>query len=63
MNGIYSVDDTAWIETWYRPDIKADCRIYLPDEGKTFEVLGSPEDIELRHQYLRFKVQAYEGKA
>ena len=35
VNGIYSVDDTAWIETWYRPDIRSDCRIYVPDLEQT----------------------------
>lgn len=63
INGIYSVDDTAWIETWYRPDIKSDCRIYIPELDQTYEVLGRPEDIELRHQYIRMKVMAYTGGA
>ena len=63
VNGLYSVDDTAIIETWYRPDIKADCRIYIPDLDTTYEILGRPEDIELRHQYMKFKVTAYTGGA
>lgn len=63
INGLYSVDDTAIIETWFRPDIKADCRIYVPDLGITYEILGRPEDIELRHQYLKLKVLAYTGGA
>lgn len=63
VNGIYSVDDTAWIETWYRPDITAACRICLLETGEVYEILGKPEDIERRHQFLRFKVQAYEGGA
>ena len=63
VNGLFVVDDTAIIETWYRPDIKADCRIYIPDNRVTYEILGTPEDIELRHQYLKFKVQAITGGA
>jgi hypothetical protein len=28
-NGLYTVVDTAIVETWFRPDIKSDCRIML----------------------------------
>lgn len=64
VNGLYSVEDTAIIETWFRPDIKADCRVALADDsGEVYEIVGKPEDIELRHQYLRFKVQRVEAGA
>lgn len=60
-NGIMSIEDTADIETWYRPDIKSDSRIKRMDDGKVFEVLGEPEDIEYRHQFLKFKVRRVRG--
>lgn len=63
-NGVYSVVDTANIETWYRPDIKANCRICLaenPDE--IYEVMGVPENINMRNQFIRFKVKAVTGGA
>ena len=63
VNGIFSIEDTAIIETWYRPDIKSDCAIGLPDTGEIFEITGVPEDIERRHQFLRIRVQAYKGGA
>lgn len=63
VNGIFSIEDTAIIETWYRPDIKSDCAIGLPDTGEIFEIVGVPEDIERRHQFLRIRVQAYKGGA
>ena len=62
VNGVYSVADTGTIETWYRPDIKADCRIVLPD-GEVYEVYGTPEDIDRRHQFLVFRVQRIAGGA
>lgn len=62
-NGVYSVIDTANIETYYRPDITADCRIVLADTGTTYEVLGTPENINMRNQFLKFKVQAVRGGA
>lgn len=63
VNGIYSVENTATIETWYRPDIKSNCRIGLPQTGEIYEILGEPENIEMRNQYLRFKVMQVKGGA
>lgn len=63
VNGVYSIEDTAVVETWYRPDIQADCRIGIAGTDKVYDILGEPEDIELRHQYLRFKVRRVKGKA
>ena len=57
------IEIKKFYETWYRPDIKSDCRIYIPELDQTYEVLGRPEDIELRHQYIRMKVMAYTGGA
>lgn len=62
-NGVYSVEDTATIDTWYRPDIKPDCRIVLADTGDTYEIVGTPEDIEMRHQYLQIRVRRVKGGA
>lgn len=64
VNGVYSVEDTAIIETWFRPDIKADCRIALADDTTAvYEIIGAPEDVELRHQYLKFRVRRVKGGA
>ena len=63
VNGIYSVIDTAEIETWYRPDITSDCQIELVETGERYEVLGKPENIGRRNQYLKIKVQSIEGGA
>lgn len=62
-NGAVSVVDTATVETTYRPDIKADCRVYNPVTDQTYDILGTPENIEMRSQYLRFKVRAAKGGA
>jgi SPP1 family predicted phage head-tail adaptor len=60
-NGITVVNDTAEIETWYRPDITASSQIRLG--GKAYEVIGEPENIEMRNQFMKFKVQAVRGGA
>lgn len=59
---VYTIVDTAVIDTWFRPDIKADCKIYLPEIDKTYEIISDPEDIDMRHQYLQFKVQKSGGR-
>lgn len=62
-NGVYTVLDTAQIETWYRPDVKADCRIKILSTGSVYEVIGKPENIDMRCMFVRFKVRAIEGGA
>ena len=59
-NDVLSVEDTATIETWYRPDIKSDCIIKDAD-GKTYKILGTPENINMRNQIMRFKVRSVSG--
>ena len=63
QNDLYTVLDTAQIETWYRPEIKSDCRIKDLETKAVYEILGKPEDINRRHQFMKFKVQAVEGGA
>ena len=58
-NGVLTVVDTANVETWYRPDIKSSSRIKLG--AKVYEVMGEPEDIEQRHQIMKFKVRSVKG--
>ena len=63
QDDVYTIIDTATVDTWYRPDITADCQIYLCDTGKTYDIVSDPEDIDFRHQYMQFKVQKVGGKA
>ena len=60
-NDVITVANTAIVETWYRPDITPESRIKILESGQIYEVLGVPEDIELRHQFLKFRVQAIKG--
>ena len=61
VNDQLSVVDTANVETWYRPDITSASQIRLG--AKVYEVMGEPEDIEQRHQFLKFKVRGVKGGA
>lgn len=62
-NDIYTVVATATIDTWYRPDIKANCRIYICDTNETYEIVSDPENVYMRGQYLQMKVQKIGGAA
>lgn len=63
VNGLYAIEDTAVIETWYRPDIKSDCRIYEPGSDVTYDIISAPEDIAKRHQFSKFKVKAVRSRS
>lgn len=62
VNGVYSIEDTAKIETWFRPNIKSDCHIAVADTGAIYDILGEPENINMRNQFLKFKVTRVKGK-
>ncbi len=62
-NDLYTVVDTAYVETWYRPDITSDCRIRVMATGKVYEILGEVENIDMRNQFAKFKVRAVKGGA
>lgn len=61
INDVTVVEDTAVIETYFDPMIAADCNIEV--DGKVYEILGTPENINMRNQYMKFKVRAVEGGA
>lgn len=61
-NDVLIIENTAVIETWYRPDITADCKITDVD-GNQYEIIGAPENINMRNQYLVFKIRAIRGGA
>ncbi len=64
INGAYSVEDTASIETWFRPEFAADGRVALADHPEmVYEVVGEPENIEMRNQFCKMKVHRVRGGA
>lgn len=61
-NGALTVENTAVVDTWYNPDITADSRVITADGG-VYEILGTPENIEMRCQFMRFKIREIRGGA
>ena len=63
VNGVLSVEDTAQITCWYRPDICSGCRLVRLADGAVYEIIGEPENIEMRNQFMKFKVRRVKGGA
>lgn len=63
INGVLSVEDTAQVVCWYRPDICSGCRLVRLTDGAVYEIIGEPENIEQRNQFLKFKVRRVKGGA
>lgn len=63
VNGVLTVEDTAQMVTWYEPDITSADRIRLLETGTDYEIIGEPENIELRNQEMQFKVRRVKGGA
>lgn len=63
INGIMAVEDTATVETYYRPEFTAGARVALAKTGKLYEIVGEPENIEQRSLYTKMKLTAVRGGA
>jgi len=61
VDGLMSIEDTAYVQTWYRPDITSDCRIVVAQTGATYEIINDPENINCRNQFLKFMVRRVKG--
>lgn len=62
-NGVYTLEDTATVDCWFDPRIKANCRIYVCETAATYEIIGTPENIDMRNQYMRLKIRRVGGAA
>lgn len=63
VDGIYSIEDTAVVETWYSPEITSGCVIVLAGTNERYEIINEPENINRRNQFLKFKVRRIKGGA
>lgn len=60
-NGLTVIEDTVVVTTWYRPDIKANCRVKILKTGAVYEVINEPENWDMRGQYLVCKCRRVKG--
>ena len=64
VNGVYSVEDTAAVETWYRPEFASSGRVALANnQARVYEIVGEPENIEQRNQFIKMRVSRVAGGA
>lgn len=63
VNDVLTVEDTAQIVCWFHPEIKSECRLVRLSDNAVFEILGEPENIEMRNQFLKFKIRRIKGGA
>jgi hypothetical protein len=61
VNGVYVIEDTWQIDTWYNPAFGKGDRVRFLDDNTEYEILASPENINRRGQYMRFKVVRISG--
>lgn len=64
VNGVRSVEDTAVVETWYRPEFAASGRVALANNpARLYEIQGEPENIEERNLYTYMRLSRVKGGA
>lgn len=61
INNTTVIEDTAVIETWFRPDITSDCRLLINDIP--YDIEATPENINMQNQFLQIRVKAVRGGA
>ncbi len=60
-NDLLVIEDTVNVTTWYRPDIRANCRIKVLSTGAVYEIINEPENWEMRFQFSVFKARRVKG--
>ena len=63
IDGIYVIEDTAEVVTWYTPEITSDCVIVVAGTNDRYSIINEPENIDRRNQFLKFKVKRLKGGA
>lgn len=61
IDNVSGEEDTLTVDSWFIPELKKNDRIKLLDDNSVWELPVSPENINRRNQYMRFKVVRYNG--
>lgn len=61
VNGVVVIEDTWTVDAWYNPAFGKGDKIRFLDDNSECEILASPENIDRKGQYMRFKVRAIGG--
>lgn len=55
INNVYVIEDTIEVDTYYIPILKNKDRIKLLDDNSIYEVINTPENIQRKNLYMKFK--------
>lgn len=58
---IIAIENTAVVETWYDPRFTANCNVLVNDVE--YEIISTPENINMQNQFVKFKLRAAKGGA
>ena len=61
VNGVVVIEDTWIVDAFYNPAFGKGDRIRFLDDNSEFEILASPENINRRGKFMRFKVRSIGG--
>ena len=61
INDISAEEDTLVVDSYWIPELKKNDRIRLLDDDSIWELYVSPENINRRNQYAKFKVVRING--
>lgn len=61
VNGVTVIEDTWIVDAFYNPAFGKGDKIRFLDDGSEYKILASPENINRRGQYMRFKVSRIGG--
>lgn len=61
VNDLFVIEDTWTIDAWYDANFDKGDKIRFLDDNSEYRILASPENINRRGQYMRFKVSRIGG--
>jgi hypothetical protein len=61
VNNLSVIEDTWYIDAWYNPRIAKGDHIRFLDDNSEYEILATPENIERKGVWMRFKVRHIGG--
>lgn len=61
VDGVYAVEDTMDFTGYYTPKLLSQDRVQLLGDGSFWEVLNTPENIDMRGAFMKFKGRRYKN--
>lgn len=59
IDGVYTVEDTIEFTAYYNPTLTSSDRIQLLGDDSFWEILNTPENVDMRGAFMKFKGRRY----